>query len=149
MPVCVYKQVIVRKDNKIRLYCKGADNIIFERLNASCADLKELTTHHLNVSALCAHQRLFFHTCSCGCDTLEIKTHVDCVQTFPLVTFPWSRNKDPRGLCADISLGNLPMVTAHPPGSIKQNMLSILSHFLFSLSADLLSSDKQSDILLL
>ncbi|KAK7116641.1 hypothetical protein V1264_002281 [Littorina saxatilis] len=40
--------VIVKKDNKIKLYCKGADNIIFERLAPACADLKELTMHHLN-----------------------------------------------------------------------------------------------------
>ncbi|KAL8613377.1 hypothetical protein ACOMHN_057097 [Nucella lapillus] len=40
--------VIVRKDNKLQLFCKGADNVIFERLSPACADLKELTMHHLN-----------------------------------------------------------------------------------------------------
>ncbi|XP_076466035.1 phospholipid-transporting ATPase ID-like [Babylonia areolata] len=40
--------VIVRKDGQIKLFCKGADNIIFERLSPNSADMKELTTHHLN-----------------------------------------------------------------------------------------------------
>ncbi|XP_050400643.1 phospholipid-transporting ATPase ID isoform X2 [Patella vulgata] len=40
--------VIVRKDGKITLYCKGADSIIFERLDPSCSQLKELTLSHLN-----------------------------------------------------------------------------------------------------
>jgi len=40
--------VIVRKDDKIMLYCKGADSLIYERLDPSCADMKELTTSHLN-----------------------------------------------------------------------------------------------------
>lgn len=40
--------VIVRYEGKIQLLCKGADSLIYERLDASCADLKELTTHHLN-----------------------------------------------------------------------------------------------------
>ena len=66
MCVCVCEQVIVKKDNQIRLYCKGADNIIFERLSASSADLKELTTHHLNVSGLYACGRPLL-TCSSGC----------------------------------------------------------------------------------
>lgn len=43
-------QVIVKKDNKIVLYMKGADSKVFERLDNSCADLKELTLSHLNVS---------------------------------------------------------------------------------------------------
>ena len=44
--------VIVRKNGKVRLLCKGADSVIYERLDKSCADLSELTTHHLNVSTL-------------------------------------------------------------------------------------------------
>ena len=45
-----YFQVIVRKNGKLQLLCKGADNVIFERLDKSCADAKEIITHHLNVS---------------------------------------------------------------------------------------------------
>ena len=45
-------QVIVRKDGKIRLYCKGADNIIFDRCGTESNNLKELTSSHLNVSPL-------------------------------------------------------------------------------------------------
>lgn len=41
--------MIVRKDGRIRLYCKGADNIIYDRLGQESAALMELTTHHLNV----------------------------------------------------------------------------------------------------
>ncbi|ESO89585.1 hypothetical protein LOTGIDRAFT_124920, partial [Lottia gigantea] len=40
--------VILRKDNKILLYCKGADSVIFERLDSSCQELKDLTLNHLN-----------------------------------------------------------------------------------------------------
>ncbi|KAK6315898.1 hypothetical protein J4Q44_G00134220 [Coregonus suidteri] len=41
--------VIVRSpEGKITLYCKGADTIIFERLNPSCSNLMEVTTEHLN-----------------------------------------------------------------------------------------------------
>uniref|UniRef100_A0A8C8HYH2 Phospholipid-transporting ATPase n=1 Tax=Oncorhynchus tshawytscha TaxID=74940 RepID=A0A8C8HYH2_ONCTS len=42
--------VIVRSpEGKLTLYCKGADTIIFERLNPSCSKLKEVTTEHLNL----------------------------------------------------------------------------------------------------
>ncbi len=41
--------MICKKDGKIKLYCKGADTTVFERLSPSSADLKELTTSHLNV----------------------------------------------------------------------------------------------------
>jgi hypothetical protein len=47
---CIIFQVIVRKDGRIQLLCKGADNVIFERLSSKCHDLKELTSSHLNVS---------------------------------------------------------------------------------------------------
>lgn len=40
--------VIVRREGKIQLFCKGADSLIFERMHPKCADLKELTLHHLN-----------------------------------------------------------------------------------------------------
>ncbi|XP_028399052.1 phospholipid-transporting ATPase ID-like [Dendronephthya gigantea] len=43
--------VIVRRDNEIKLYCKGADTIIFERLDPSCQELVETTTKHLNTFA--------------------------------------------------------------------------------------------------
>ena len=43
-------QVIVKKDGKIFIFCKGADNVIFERLDAKCAEMQELTNSHLNVS---------------------------------------------------------------------------------------------------
>ncbi|OWF34874.1 phospholipid-transporting ATPase ID [Mizuhopecten yessoensis] len=40
--------VVVKKDGKIMLLCKGADSVIYERLDSSCANAKELCTHHLN-----------------------------------------------------------------------------------------------------
>ncbi|XP_028319457.1 phospholipid-transporting ATPase ID [Gouania willdenowi] len=41
--------VIVRgPDGKITLYCKGADTILYERLESSCAKLMNITTRHLN-----------------------------------------------------------------------------------------------------
>uniref|UniRef100_A0A8B9T002 Phospholipid-transporting ATPase n=1 Tax=Anas platyrhynchos TaxID=8839 RepID=A0A8B9T002_ANAPL len=44
--------VIVRSpEGKIRLYCKGADTILLERLHPANQDLTNVTTDHLNVSA--------------------------------------------------------------------------------------------------
>ncbi|XP_052238841.1 phospholipid-transporting ATPase ID-like isoform X1 [Dreissena polymorpha] len=40
--------VIVRRNGKVMLWCKGADSVIYERLDRSCHDMQELTTHHLN-----------------------------------------------------------------------------------------------------
>ncbi|XP_064475067.1 probable phospholipid-transporting ATPase IM isoform X2 [Ornithodoros turicata] len=40
--------VIVKKDGKMKLYCKGADSVIFERLHPSSDELKAMTTEHLN-----------------------------------------------------------------------------------------------------
>ncbi|PRD27511.1 UNVERIFIED_CONTAM: Phospholipid-transporting ATPase ID [Trichonephila clavipes] len=40
--------VILRKDGVLKLYCKGADSVIFERLDDSCAELKFKTLEHLN-----------------------------------------------------------------------------------------------------
>lgn len=43
-----WMQVIIRKEGKITLYCKGADTMIFERMDPSMAAIKDLTTDHLN-----------------------------------------------------------------------------------------------------
>uniref|UniRef100_A0A672JE94 Phospholipid-transporting ATPase n=1 Tax=Salarias fasciatus TaxID=181472 RepID=A0A672JE94_SALFA len=41
--------VIVRSpEGKLCLYCKGADTIIYERLDPSCSKLMDVTTEHLN-----------------------------------------------------------------------------------------------------
>lgn len=42
--------VILKKDGRIRLYCKGADSIIYERLQAGQDSLKRHTQEHLDVS---------------------------------------------------------------------------------------------------
>ncbi|KAJ8898024.1 hypothetical protein PR048_003384 [Dryococelus australis] len=42
--------VILRKNSQLRLYCKGADNVIYERLGDGDRDLKMKTQEHLNVS---------------------------------------------------------------------------------------------------
>ena len=45
--------VILRKNGKLLLYCKGADTTVYEHLDhEKCADMEEYTTSHLNV---CAH----------------------------------------------------------------------------------------------
>lgn len=41
--------VILRRNNKIILYCKGADNVIYERLGSNQNDVKNRTQEHLNV----------------------------------------------------------------------------------------------------
>ncbi|CAD7087028.1 unnamed protein product [Hermetia illucens] len=40
--------VILKRNNKIILYCKGADNVIYDRLSSSQHDLKARTQEHLN-----------------------------------------------------------------------------------------------------
>lgn len=42
--------VILRRNGKLRLYCKGADNVIYERLKADGSEVKAKTQEHLNVS---------------------------------------------------------------------------------------------------
>ncbi len=42
--------VILRRNGKIRLYCKGADSIIYDHLQAGSEDFKSKTQEHLNVS---------------------------------------------------------------------------------------------------
>lgn len=41
--------VILKRNNQIILYCKGADNVIYDRLDNSQHDLKMRTQEHLNV----------------------------------------------------------------------------------------------------
>lgn len=41
--------VIVRRNDKIILYCKGADNVIYDRLSSDQLDVKSRTQEHLNV----------------------------------------------------------------------------------------------------
>ncbi len=43
-------KVIVEKDNKIYLYCKGGDTKIKERLENNQTDLINQTDEHLNVN---------------------------------------------------------------------------------------------------
>lgn len=42
-------QVIVRRNGAIQLLCKGADTMVYERLDKSCAELKHTTSEHLHV----------------------------------------------------------------------------------------------------
>ena len=42
--------VILRRNGKIRLYCKGADSIIYDHLQSGNEELKTKTQEHLNVS---------------------------------------------------------------------------------------------------
>lgn len=44
--------VILRKDGKLTLYCKGADNVIYERLKSGQDEVKGRTQDHLNVTPL-------------------------------------------------------------------------------------------------
>lgn len=41
--------VIVRRNSKIVLYCKGADNVVYDRLGPNQYELKQRTQEHLNV----------------------------------------------------------------------------------------------------
>lgn len=42
--------VILRRNNSLRLYCKGADSVIYERLKPANNDIATKTQEHLNVS---------------------------------------------------------------------------------------------------
>lgn len=48
--------VILRKDGQLKLYSKGADNVIYERLKSNQDVIKAKTQEHLNV---CTHFYLF------------------------------------------------------------------------------------------
>lgn len=50
--------VILRRNNKIFLYCKGADNVIYERLASHQNELKTRTQEHLNVSFIRSNSNL-------------------------------------------------------------------------------------------
>lgn len=41
--------VILRRNDKIILYCKGADNVIYDRLASNQVEIKAKTLEHLNV----------------------------------------------------------------------------------------------------
>lgn len=40
--------VIIKRNNRILLYCKGADNVIYDRLSQNQHDMKQRTQEHLN-----------------------------------------------------------------------------------------------------
>lgn len=42
--------VILKRNNRIFLYCKGADNVIYDRLGHNHNDIKNRTQEHLNVN---------------------------------------------------------------------------------------------------
>lgn len=44
--------VILRRGDSMVLYCKGADNVIYDRLHGGQEDLKARTQDHLNVREL-------------------------------------------------------------------------------------------------
>lgn len=50
--------VILRRHNKIILYCKGADNVIYDRLSSNQADVKTRTQDHLNVMSFSTEKNL-------------------------------------------------------------------------------------------
>lgn len=43
--------VIVRRDDRVKLYCKGADTIVYDLLDQSCKPLMTKTMQHLNMFA--------------------------------------------------------------------------------------------------
>lgn len=51
--------VIVQRDDEIKLFCKGADNVIYERLKAGDERMKLKTLKHLTVSEFKCGEFLF------------------------------------------------------------------------------------------
>lgn len=50
LAACPLLPAVRSPEGKIRLYCKGADTILLERLHPTNQDLTNVTTDHLNVS---------------------------------------------------------------------------------------------------
>lgn len=46
----LYSLPVRNPDGRIRLYCKGADTVLFERLHPCNQKLMSITSDHLNVS---------------------------------------------------------------------------------------------------
>lgn len=44
--------VILRRGHLLRLYCKGADNVVYDKLKQGDNDMKAMTQEHLNVGIL-------------------------------------------------------------------------------------------------
>ncbi|ERL87227.1 hypothetical protein D910_04625 [Dendroctonus ponderosae] len=53
--------VILRKDGKLTLYCKGADNVIYERLKLGQDEVKAKTQDHLNIAMDTQYWTVFNH----------------------------------------------------------------------------------------
>jgi len=56
-------KVILKKDDRITLYCKGADSTIYPRLNPKCAELQQITTRHLSVCNHLFDACLYYYYC--------------------------------------------------------------------------------------
>jgi len=50
--------VIVRREGRMQLLCKGADSTVYERLGSDSADMMELTTSNLSVCITLSLERL-------------------------------------------------------------------------------------------
>lgn len=51
--------VILKRNKKLVLYCKGADNVIYDRLGPNQYDLRQRTQEHLNVRIDFVFVRMF------------------------------------------------------------------------------------------
>lgn len=47
----VFSVLVRNPEGRIRLYCKGADIVLFERLHPCNQELMSITSDHLNVSS--------------------------------------------------------------------------------------------------
>lgn len=52
--------VILKRNNKLVLYCKGADNVIYDRLGPNQYDVRQRTQEHLNVRIFQSNFVTFF-----------------------------------------------------------------------------------------
>lgn len=48
--ICVFYSLVRNPEGRIRLYCKGADTVLLERLHPCNQELINITSDHLNVS---------------------------------------------------------------------------------------------------
>lgn len=58
--------VVFRENGKIRLYCKGADSVIFDRLETGNEEYKAMTLQHLNVIIRLSNTDLGAAKINCG-----------------------------------------------------------------------------------
>lgn len=69
--ITLYHSISVRNpEGRIRLYCKGADTVLLERLHPCNQELMNITSDHLNVSKHKSGQLSYGFGCGWSCTAI-------------------------------------------------------------------------------